>query len=1085
MLETAGFSSANPYYIVQQGKIQHLTVMQDQERIALIKEVAGTKVYEDRRAESVRLMEDSEARKHKIEQAVEELNKRLKELEGEKEELAKYREEDKKRRSIEYAMYDKDLNAARVSLEELEADRNESQSKRVALEEQSNAAVREKKEAEKELTILDRDNLDAVQELKRVADERKQLEKKRAKLQLQLNDLSSQADKDETAKTSIEKELNEVKANKATLQKQIDRKKHDLKQAKYREGSSRSELSKQEARLRDLHSKKGRASEFKTQADRDKYLTQQIKGHEATLEDMKKQTKRLQNENKELKQKSDSTGGDLKKHEDKVKAITKQIEETDKKREALTEQRNTHLTKQKVLWSQHHKLERDVQMIRKEKDQAERKVEKSMSRDMKQGLDAVKNVVAKHKIGGVHGPVVELISCQTVYNTAVEVTAGNALLHVVVRDDNVASDILAAMNREKLEGRVTFMPLNRLKADWSVPMATEDVLPLVEKLEFAPEYAPAIHSIFGRTMLASSLEKANEYSRASNLDCITLEGDKVDRRGAMTGGYLDTKASRIEAVVNLRSVVAKYHETKQAMLQIETELRGLDQTITIAVGDIEKQKAAAEQLKRQLNQERLDMRTLREAGDNTRSTMADTTKAFEEMQLSMTEVEDAIRALQGELSTQMKSQLTDPEEAELAHLSASVAELKSTHAEAQAAAIRLEADVAADSDKMANHLAKREAYLETELDRLRGAGTETDRREQMVELQSVETQLNNLEKQAATLEKENSRYLMKKQALAGKIEKLQVTQQELTKQLQDLQQRANTFLSDKSLQVMKRDEAVKKIRNLGTMPSDAATYQTWETKKLINQLHKTNETLKGYMHVNKKALEQYTQLVESRDTLEDKKNELAREGAEIHNLIQHLDNKKDEAILRTFRQVKHEFSNIFKQLVQIKGDEAVAELEMVRAADLVEKKKRNTLSQDTVDMFTGVRISVSFGVGGRTMQMERLSGGQKSLVALALIFAIQRCDPAPFYLFDEIDAALDAQYRSAVALMIKEQSANAQFITATFKTELVEVADKHYGIIFKNKVSHIRKISEQQAEQILIDAAADVKKRKRGDDETA
>ena len=75
--------------------------------------ILGTKVYEDRRAESVRMMDDSEAKKHKIEQAIEELNKRLKELEGEKEELTKYREEDKKRRSIEYAIYDKDYNAAR------------------------------------------------------------------------------------------------------------------------------------------------------------------------------------------------------------------------------------------------------------------------------------------------------------------------------------------------------------------------------------------------------------------------------------------------------------------------------------------------------------------------------------------------------------------------------------------------------------------------------------------------------------------------------------------------------------------------------------------------------------------------------------------------------------------------------------------------------------------------------------------------------------------------------------------------------------------------------------------------------------
>lgn len=109
-------------------------------------------------------------------------------------------------------------------------------------------------------------------------------------------------------------------------------------------------------------------------------------------------------------------------------------------------------------------------------------------------------------------------------------------------------------------------------------------------------------------------------------------------------------------------------------------------------------------------------------------------------------------------------------------------------------------------------------------------------------------------------------------------------------------------------------------------------------------------------------------------------------------------------------------------------------------------------------------------------EMQQLSGGQKSLVALALIFAIQKCDPAPFYLFDEIDQALDAQHRKAVsghvpsvgvltpaachmitdsslfADMIVELAGHAQFITTTFRPELLESADKFYGVKFRNKV---------------------------------
>ncbi|EDO34135.1 predicted protein [Nematostella vectensis] len=101
--------------------------------------------------------------------------------------------------------------------------------------------------------------------------------------------------------------------------------------------------------------------------------------------------------------------------------------------------------------------------------------------------------------------------------------------------------------------------------------------------------------------------------------------------------------------------------------------------------------------------------------------------------------------------------------------------------------------------------------------------------------------------------------------------------------------------------------------------------------------------------------------------------------------------------------------------------------------------------------------------------MNQLSGGQKSLVALALIFAIQKCDPAPFYLFDEIDQALDPQFRKAVAEMIRNLAVKAQFITTTFRPELLESADKFYGVKFRNKVSHIDAITLEQAKDFIED----------------
>jgi len=130
-----------------------------------------------------------------------------------------------------------------------------------------------------------------------------------------------------------------------------------------------------------------------------------------------------------------------------------------------------------------------------------------------------------------------------------------------------------------------------------------------------------------------------------------------------------------------------------------------------------------------------------------------------------------------------------------------------------------------------------------------------------------------------------------------------------------------------------------------------------------------------------------------------------------------------------------------------------------------------------VQAFTGVSPRVSFSGSKETVPMKQLSGGQKALVALTIIFAIQRCDPAPFYLFDEIDQALDSNHRTAVANLIQRQAKSktrsAQFITTTFRPELVEVADKCFGIQFQQKVSSVGLIGKEQALRFIRMAQTD------------
>merc|ERR1712032_442551 len=137
----------------------------------------------------------------------------------------------------------------------------------------------------------------------------------------------------------------------------------------------------------------------------------------------------------------------------------------------------------------------------------------------------------------------------------------------------------------------------------------------------------------------------------------------------------------------------------------------------------------------------------------------------------------------------------------------------------------------------------------------------------------------------------------------------------------------------------------------------------------------------------------------------------------IDKLIETLDQRKDEAIKRTFTDVAEHFENVFKELVP----HGYGSLDLLTEEVDVDSEDPSRGRQLN---YTGVNMKVSFTGTGDTVHLAKLSGGQRALVALALIFAIQRCDPAPFYLFDEIDQALDANHRNKVAQLIQKQANN-------------------------------------------------------------
>ena len=275
---------------------------------------------------------------------------------------------------------------------------------------------------------------------------------------------------------------------------------------------------------------------------------------------------------------------------------------------------------------------------------------------------------------------------------------------------------------------------------------------------------------------------------------------------------------------------------------------------------------------------------------------------------------------------------------------------------------------------------------------------------------------------------------------------------------------------------------MRKIQELGSLPppSELANFSTRSISTLMRDLDQVNKQLKKYSHVNKKAYDQYVNFSEQREALLKRKEELDEGADKVRELIESLDRQKDEAINRTFRGVSVHFKDVFQELVPSGSGQLVMKTALDDVGDKDDdvdsvdskgpKLKRNVAidaMNPDVSLYRGIGIKVRFSSIGENYLMSQLSGGQKALVAMALIFAIQRCDPAPFYLFDELDQALDSTHRKSVASLIERQASSidnpTQFIVSTFRPELVTIANRCYGISHQNKVSSIHHLSKRDA----------------------
>lgn len=1055
LLESAGFSRSNPYYIVQQGKVNALTMMKDSERLELLKEVAGTRVYDERRDESLKIMKEAAGRREKIEEMLRYIETRLKELEDEKEELKAYQELDRERRALEYTLYTKELQSTNETLRRLDTDRQEESSR--AKEEYQNALL-----VHKALKAKERELKDAEIEMRRlnkeksvIEEERKELLKQKAKLELELEEAESRAGTDQENQERLAKEAERLRKEIRTTTKKLDDLTPRYMAAVEAERDVNERIIDCERRVNDLYSKQGRSSRFTNKKERDAWIKKEIKLVDRTIEVQKQQIEALQDEINQIGAMREDEAKKVTQTQAKLEEIRKLIERNNQALSELKNRRDESSNRRKELWREDTENDSAIQSYKAELAKAERVLNSTVNKVTAAGIASISRLAEEHRVRGVYGPLIELFQCPEAMSTAVEVTAGGSLFHVVVASDDVASQLIELMHQEGSSARVTFMPLNRIRTEDTHMPSTEEARPLLAQLTYNPMFLPAMKLVFSKTLLCKSLDVANDMSQTHNVNCVTIEGDQVNRKGALTGGFIDVRTSRIEAMRTILTIRDKLKELTAKAEKLKAAIQEADQQVTGALGEMQKLEVRGAKHHDTYEQLSMDLRLLIKDEQANRATVEHKEIMLAELTVSLRQLEETRKSLQGELGTEIQDHLPPDQQKLLKDLIDEITAKKEELIQCTAARAELEGQRTVLQNLLQHNLAKREAEIAEELDALSLAQQPENVRLMQQELSRTNAAIQGTARRLKEIENQVEEKNTVRNQVQKEIEEMKDTESRHAREIQTESKRMERLLNKRSLLLQKQEECTQKIRELGSLPANVEKYKDMVKKELLDQLDKVNRELQGYSQVNKKALDQYVSFTEQYDDLLNKKKESDSGADRITELIQALDRKKDEAIERTFKGVAKHFAQVFSELVP----DGKGVLVMQRSKDVQEVGR--------IAAYTGVAIKVAFTRGGETQHMQHLSGGQKSLVALALIFAIQRCDPAPFYLFDEIDSALDQSHRTAVAEMIKRQAEKAQFITTTFRPELVRSAKKHYGITFKNKISSIHAITEKKALAII------------------
>ncbi|CAI4545165.1 structural maintenance of chromosomes protein 3 [Saccharomyces cerevisiae] len=1087
MLETAGFSMNNPYNIVPQGKIVALTNAKDKERLQLLEDVVGAKSFEVKLKASLKKMEETEQKKIQINKEMGELNSKLSEMEQERKELEKYNELERNRKIYQFTLYDRELNEVINQMERLDGDYNNT----VYSSEQYIQEL-DKREDMIDQVSKKLSSIEASLKIKNATDlqqaklRESEISQKLTNVNVKIKDVQQQIESNGEQRNLDSATLKEIKSiieqRKQKLSKILPRYQELTKE----EAMYKLQLASLQQKQRDLILKKGEYARFKSKDERDTWIHSEIEELKSSIQNLNELESQLQMDRTSLRKQYSAIDEEIEELIDSINGPdTKgQLEDFDSELIHLKQKLSESLDTRKELWRKEQKLQTVLETLLSDVNQNQRNVNETMSRSLANGIINVKEITEKLKISpeSVFGTLGELIKVNDKYKTCAEVIGGNSLFHIVVDTEETATLIMNELYRMK-GGRVTFIPLNRLSLDSDVKFPSNTTTqiqftPLIKKIKYEPRFEKAVKHVFGKTIVVKDLGQGLKLAKKHKLNAITLDGDRADKSGVLTGGYLDQhKRTRLESLKNLNESRSQHKKILEELEFVRNELNDIDTKIDQVNGNIRKVSNDRESVLTNIEIYRTSLNTKKNEKLILEESLNAIILKLEKLNTNRTFAQEKLNTFENDLLQEFDSELSKEEKERLESLTK---EISAAHNKLNITSDALEGittTIDSLNAELESKLIPQENDLESKMSEVGDAfifGLQDELKELQLEKESVEKQHENAVLELSTVQREIESLIAEETNNKKLLEKANNQQRLLLKKLDNFQKSVEKTMIKKTTLVTRREELQQRIREIGLLPEDALVndFSDITSDQLLQRLNDMNTEISGLKNVNKRAFENFKKFNERRKDLAERASELDESKDSIQDLIVKLKQQKVNAVDSTFQKVSENFEAVFERLVprgtakliiHRKNDNANDHDESIDV-DMDAESNESQNGKDNEIMYTGVSISVSFNSKqNEQLHVEQLSGGQKTVCAIALILAIQMVDPASFYLFDEIDAALDKQYRTAVATLLKELSKNAQFICTTFRTDMLQVADKFFRVKYENKISTVIEVNREEA----------------------